>query len=87
MFWLCSISWHCTHEVQSNLYSSTNILFFLLIIIIIGFQDDLKMNRAITVLFVATFACFLLSVSTRFKIISSCTIKPILRPLSGFFYL
>ena len=87
MFWLCSISWHCTHEVQSNLYSSTNILFFLLIIIIIGFQDDLKMNRAITVLFVATFACFLLSVSTRLKIISSCTIKPILRPLSGFFYL
>ena len=68
MFWLCSISWHCTHEVQSNLYLSTNILF-LLLIIIIGFQDDLKMNRAITVLFVATFACFLLSVSTRFKII------------------
>ena len=68
MFWLCSISWHCTHEVQSNLYLSTNILF-LLLIIIIGFQDDLKMNRAITVLFVATFACSLLSVSTRFKII------------------
>ena len=86
MFWLCSISWHCTHELQSNLYLSTDILF-LLLIIIIGFKDDLKMNRAITVLFVATFACFLLSVSTRFKIISSCTIKPILRPLSGFFYL
>ena len=68
MFWLCSISWHCTHEVQSNLYLSTNILF-LLLIIIIGFQDDLKMNRTITVLFVATFACFLFSVSTRFKII------------------
>ena len=68
MFWLCSISWHCTHELQSNLYLSTDILF-LLLIIIIGFKDDLKMNRAITVLFVATFACFLLSVSTRFKII------------------
>ena len=68
MFWLCSISWHCTHELQSNLYLSTDILFFLLIIII-GFKDDLKMNRAITVLFVATFACFLLSVSTRLKII------------------
>ena len=68
MFWLCSISWHCTHEVQSNLYLSTNILF-LLLIIIIGFQDDLKMNRAITVLSVAAFACFLFSVSTRFKII------------------
>ena len=68
MFWLCSISWHCTHELQSNLYLSTDILF-LLLIIIIGFKDDLKMNRAITVLFVATFACFLLSVSTRLKII------------------
>ena len=68
MFWLCSISWHCTHDLQSNLYSSTDILF-LLLIIIIGFKDDLKMNRAITVLFVATFACFLLSVSTRLKII------------------
>ena len=68
MFWLCSISWHCTHELQSNLYLSTDILF-LLLIIIIGFKDDLKMNRAITMLFVATFACFLLSVSTRLKII------------------
>ena len=68
MFWLCSISWHCTHELQSNLYLSTDILF-LLLIIIIGFKDDLKMNRAITVLFVVTFACFLLSVSTRLKII------------------
>ena len=68
MFWLCSISWHCTHELQSNLYLSTDILF-LLLIIIIGFKDDLKMNRAITVLFVATFACFLLSVSTRLKLI------------------
>ena len=68
MFWLCSISWHCTHELQSNLYLSTDILF-LLLIIIIGFKGDLKMNRAITVLFVATFACFLLSVSTRLKII------------------
>ena len=68
MFWLCSISWHCTHELQSNIYLSTDILF-LLLIIIIGFKDDLKMNRAITVLFVATFACFLLSVSTRLKII------------------
>jgi len=68
MFWLCSISWHCTHELQSNLYLSTNILF-LSLIIIIGFKDDLKMSRAITVLFVATFACFLLSVSTRLKII------------------
>ena len=68
MFWLCSISWHCTHELQSNLYLSTDILF-LLLIIIIEFKDDLKMNRAITVLCVATFACFLLSVSTRLKII------------------
>ena len=72
MFWLCSISWQ--HELpgiftcQLIFYLSTNILF-LLLIIIIGFQDDLKMNRAITVLFVATFACFLLSVSTRLKII------------------
>ena len=34
MFWFCLISWLCTHELQSNLYLSTNILFLLLIIII-----------------------------------------------------
>ena len=62
MFWLRIFT------CQLIFYLSTNILF-LLLIIIIGFQNDLKMNRAITVLFVATFACFLLSVSTRLKII------------------